>query len=490
MSMVIQGDVEEGLQMAHQDLALVAHLLRRAGFGATREELERYVAQGYEATVEELLHPEHAAAFEDDLIRRYHVDENSLMLVESCQAYWVYRMINSVRPLEEKLALFWHGIFATGYTKLNQPKAILRQVDMFRRCGLGSFRELLVGVSKDPAMIFWLDNRDNHKDAVNENYGRELLELFSMGVGHYTEDDVRQCSHAFTGWTMRNAALHTARVSRDSVWPYGRLDWQFEYRADDHDAGEKTFLGQTGAFDGEDMIDIICQQPATARFVARHLYTFFVADEVQVPSWVEVPPRDPEAIEVLAEAFVQHRYVLRDVLRVLFNADFFKQAMFARVKSPAELVVGAVRQAGGHRFPQVSDIHLGLQAGFMGQQLLDPPSVEGWHTGSEWINTASLMARINFAAEQFADAEQPGVKSIIDRIIAQGATASAERLVEACLDLMGPLTVTERTRQELVAHAAEHLQMGQADADTEPDPSAAIRELLQLIVATREYQLV
>jgi hypothetical protein len=209
--------------MAQHDIALTAHLLRRAGFGAPRKELERYAANGYEATVEELLHPENGpSALEDeDLIRRYHVDENSLMLLESCQTYWLYRMINTRRPLEEKIALFWHGVFATGYTKLNHPKAILRQVDMFRRYGLGSFRTLLVKLSRDPAMLFWLDNKDNHRDAVNENYGRELLELFSMGVGNYTERDVRQCSHAFTGWTIHNASLHTGgwRETR-----YGPMD--------------------------------------------------------------------------------------------------------------------------------------------------------------------------------------------------------------------------------------------------------------------------
>ena len=140
--------------MAQQDIALMAHLLRRAGFGATREELERYVAKGYEATVEELLHPEEAppALEDEDLVRRYHVDENSLMLIESCQTYWLYRMINTRRPLEEKLALFWHGVFATGYTKLNQPKAILRQIEMFRRRGLGNFRTLL-GLSLSTATI-------------------------------------------------------------------------------------------------------------------------------------------------------------------------------------------------------------------------------------------------------------------------------------------------------------------------------------------------
>ena len=160
-------------------------------------------------------------------------------------------------------------------------------------------------------MLFWLDNKDNHKDAVNENYGREILELFSMGVGNYTEVDVRQCSRAFTGWTIRNATLHTARVARDSVWPYGRLDWQFVYRADDHDDGTKSFLGHTGAFDGDEIIDIICRQPATARFIARHLYNFFVADEPQVPAWPTVPPRDPEAITTLMDALSKSSYDIR-----------------------------------------------------------------------------------------------------------------------------------------------------------------------------------
>ena len=187
--------------MADKDIPLMAHLMRRAGFGATRDELERYVAQGYQATVEQLLYPENAppALENEDIVRRYHVGQNHLLQVEACQSYWLYRMINTRRPLEEKLALFWHGIFATGYTKLNQPKAILNQVEMFRQSGLGSFRTLLVKLSRDPAMIFWLDNKDNHDNAYNENYGRELLELFSMGVGNYTEQDVYEASRAFTG---------------------------------------------------------------------------------------------------------------------------------------------------------------------------------------------------------------------------------------------------------------------------------------------------
>jgi uncharacterized protein (DUF1800 family) len=275
-------------------------------------------------------------------------------------------------------------------------------------------------------------------------------------------------------------------VARDSVWPYGRLDWQFLYRQDDHDDDPKTFLGHTGAFDGEEIIDILCRQPATARFIARHLYNFFVADEPQVPAWPTVPPRDPEAIATLTDIFAQSSYNIRAVLRGLFNADFFKRATFAKMKSPTDMVVSTVRLTGGHRFPAVEDIELALETGYMGQQLLDPPSVEGWHTGSEWINTATLMARVNFAARQFADVDKPGVRAIIERLRAQGPRLSPAQLVDACLDLMGPLTVAERTRQELMAHAAVE---GDLHFGADAAAAARIRDMLQLIVSMREYQL-
>ena len=470
--------------MATQNIALMAHLMRRAGFGATRDELEALVARGYEATVEQLLHPEtslNSTLEDEDLVRRYHVDQNSLLILDSAQAYWIYRMVNTSRPLEEKIALFWHGLFATGYTKLNQPRVILSQIDMFRRRGLDSFRDLLVEISKDPAMIFWLDNKDNHKDAVNENYGREILELFTMGVGNYTEDDVRQSSRAFTGWNIRNSDFHAVRTNQDSVWPYGRIDWQYEYRPEDHDNGEKQFLGQVGDHNGEDVIDIICQHPATARFIARHLYNFFVADEPQVPAWDTVPPRDPHAIETLAQAFVESDYNIRATLRVLFNSAFFKASTFAKVKSPVEMVAGTARAAGGFEFPDVVDIQLALQPAQMGQQVLDPPSVEGWHTGVEWVNTASLVKRVNFAVGQFSDTTKPGVNSMIDRIASSNGNLSPDDLVESCLDILGPMSVSEKSRNELVQQAAD----GNGGQTTEN----RIRAMLQMIVSTREYQM-
>ena len=211
------------------DLALFAHLMRRAGFSATRDELESCVEQGYEATVDELLTPGDPGNMPDDIIRRYHVDQNELRQLDGAGAYWIYRMITTKNPLEEKIALFWHGLFATGYAKLNQARTLLNQIDMFRSSGLGSFRDLLVDLSKDPAMIIWLDNNENHNGAINENYGRELLELFSMGIGNYSEDDIKDCARAFTGWTLRNQEYMAMRASKDSIWPYGRIAWHYQY---------------------------------------------------------------------------------------------------------------------------------------------------------------------------------------------------------------------------------------------------------------------
>ena len=329
--------------MADQDIALMAHLMRRAGFGATREELEARSAKGYEATVEELLHTEEHGPLDRLEMMRYHPwTWRPGTLPGMGAAEWLHDMINTQRPLEEKIALFWHQVFATGVSKVDHYDDVMDMIVKFREKGMGDYRELLLEMAKDPAMIYWLDNCENHSTAVNENWGRELLELFSMGVGNYTEVDVRECSRAFTGWSI------LPKLPRG---PIGRHDWFFEYREEDHDDGEKTFLGETGNFNGEDIIRIICEQPATALFIARHLYNFFVADEAQVPAWAVTPPVDPEAVDLLADTLVESGYDIRSTLRVLFNSDFFKNARFARLKSPAEVVVGTLRLVGGAEFP-------------------------------------------------------------------------------------------------------------------------------------------
>ena len=469
--------------MSNQDIELMAHLMRRAGFSATRDELEEYVAKGYDAVVEELLHPGDPQNLPDDLIRRHHVNQHEVYL-PGARAYWMYRMVTTKCPLEEKIALFFHSLFATGYSKLNQARSLLNQIDMFRRCGLDSFRDLLVEVSKDPAMIVWLDNIDNHQGTINENYGRELLELFSMGIGNYTEDDVKECAKAFTGWTLGNAEYMAVRAHKDSIWPYSRIAWHFDYRDYDHDDGEKTFLGETGRFNGQDIIDIIVKQEATARFICTRLFQFFAADEVD--------DEGEAVIQSMMTSYFDSGYEIRSVLRTLFTSDYFKTdgARFARMKAPVEVVAGAVRQAGSYRTPTLGVDQLAAQAGFMGQDLLQPPSVEGWHEGTEWIESGSLVERVNFAAQEISDVSKPGVHAIIERLANDNdGILSPEELVDRCLDLLGPTPASENTRSSLIEYAQAHGSVDLRGHQPGDEAEQRVGEVLRLVASSREFQL-
>ncbi|MAF39543.1 MAG: hypothetical protein CL696_11820 [Chloroflexi bacterium] len=461
-----------------EDIALISHLMRRAGFGASRQELEERAAKGYEATVEELLHPEEQPAIDDDMLYRYLPGYEGALGPPINQAEWVYRMVNTQRPLEEKLALFWHQLFATGNSKVDNPPEITQQIAMFRRQALGSFRDLLVELAKNPAMIWWLDNNGNHNGAINENWGRELLELFSMGVGNYSEDDIKDASRAFTGWTIE------PKIPRN---PLGRFYWNFEYRPEDHDDGEKNFLGHSGRFNGEDIIDIVVKQPATAKFLARHLYNFFVADEPQVPSWNINPPNDPDAIDQLVAAYDESDGSLQAMMRLLFNSDFFKNARFARVKSPAELVVSTVRLAGSYQGPRPGFNMLAMECNWQGQELLNPPSVESWHTGGEWIDGGALVRRVNFAAGLLGDTSLPGVKTIIAKLRESGVSAP-EEFVDACLDIVGPLEFSESTRSELLDQANEDGGLNWDSEESSEKSERNIGVMLALIAASRDFQ--
>ena len=464
--------------MANKEgLAQMAHLMRRAGFGATREELDRYVAMGYEATVEELIDPpQDMPAGNMALLLRYM--PGCLLpggVPQPGQYNWMFNMITTKRPLEEKVALFWHQVFATGNSKIDNCDQMLEQLVMFRKFGMGNYREMLVELSKNPAMLYWLDNNENHRDAVNENWGRELLELFSMGVSNYTEVDVREASRAFTGWTI------AAKLPRQ---PFGRFPWAFEYLAEDHDDGEKTFLGHTGDLNGEDIIDIIAKEPATARFICRHLYNFFVADEVQVPAWTIQDARDEDALEMMINAFEESGYEIKAVLRPMFNSDFFKNARYSKIKSPAEVVASTLKMVGSYQTPEPTIPDIGPESTYMGQSLLDPPSVEGWYTGQEWINSGSLLARINFVADRVANTSLPGISAIIGHIKSDGVN-SPEELVEASLEHMGFLEVGDETMSQLLDHAKAEGNMNWND---EAAAGTRVGEMLALVGATTEYQ--
>ena len=405
---------------------LVSHLMRRAGFGATSDELDALERLPYDQIVDELLDPPdtswmgdhlvsrlrsslHYSAllcermkmdsrfrgnderrltaslfysmnFKDrTLVRRFHHEQSGMIPGFAPGEYWLYRMVTTKAPLIEKVTLFWHNIFATGYPKVVHGKVLSSQIAMLRRLGLGQLDDLLIELSKDPAMIVWLDNQDNHNGAINENYGRELLELFSMGVGNYSEDDIREAARAFTGWTIGNTEYMVLRSSRDSDWPYGRIAWHFEFNEQSHDSGKKTFLGETGNFNGEDIVEIICRQEAAARFISRCMYHFFVADEPPVPQWPYVRPRDPEAIQQLVDSYFSSGHSIKEMLRTLFKSDFFKseEVRYGRVKSPAELITGVLRLSDQLDRPRREMVVHGMKMQYMGQWLHNPPSVEG-----------------------------------------------------------------------------------------------------------------
>ena len=470
------------------DIGLIAHLMRRAGFGANREQIGMHANAGYQNTVEALLNPGEEDRMDDHLIRRFHPELSGMMGPNAPGQNWLYRMATTSAPLREKMALFWHGIFATGYAKVIHGKALSDQTRMFRTFGMGSFKDLLIQLSKDPAMIIWLDNQDNHNGAINENFGRELLELFTMGVGNYTEQDIKECARAFTGWTIANREYMELRSQRDSDWPYGRIAWHFKYHPEDHDDGEKEFLGQRGRFNGEDIIHIICQQEATARFISRHLYSFFVSDEPPIPEWRYTPPTNPEAIDELTRVYFDSNYDISAMLRALFNSSYFQSqdSWYSKVKSPVELVAGVLRLTGEFNRPRREIIDRYFQASYMGQFLNNPPSVEGWHQGTDWLDTGTLVERVNFASQQIGDSTKPGIQAMIERIASTpNNVASPEDLISVCLEEMGVISVEEDTMKVLIVFASQgHNQ----PINASNDGSQRISATLQMVASTKEFQ--
>ena len=429
-----------------------AHLVERAGFGATPAEIERLAAMTPEAVVDALVElaavdGTAAPAFEPSPIwdpgmdpfpksraeavriaretgtsmgvavlpegesRRLQPVVNTFFYglranaveTQRLATWWGGRMLTTPRPLEERLTLFWHGHFATGAGKVRDARMMHRQNEMLRANAAGNFRDLLVGILTDPAMLVYLDNGENRKDHPNENFGRELLELFTMGVGNYTERDIREASRAFTGWT------------NDGV--------EFRFDAENHDFGEKTFLGRTGAFDGEDIIDIILEAPVTAEFIAGKLYRFLVREEL-----------DPATRRALGDTFRESGYELRPLLRRIFlSRDFYSPASVAtQIKSPVQLVVSTYRKLGLTRLPTIPDFNR-LTAG-LGQTLFNPPNVAGWAGGRTWITPALLLERGNlFRGVLFPDRDGfwapdrnvPGIYARVGRRIEQGMNITA-----------------------------------------------------------------
>jgi hypothetical protein len=322
--------------------------------------------------------------------------------------WWANRMLATPRPLEEKLTLFWHGHFATGENKVRDYRMMLRQNEMLRARASGKFRDLLVGILKDPAMLVYLDNGENIKTHPNENFGRELLELFTMGVGHYSERDVREAARAFTGWT--NDVL------------------VFKFDKSQHDFGQKTFLGRTGPFDGEDIIDTILAQPVTAEFVAAKVYRFFVREEIDASLKAE-----------LGRTYRDSGYQMKPLLkRIFLSKDFYSPSSFAtQIKSPVHLVVSTYKKMALREVPTIPDF--GRMTASLGQSLFDPPNVAGWAGGRTWITPSTLLNRGNL----FRGVVFPDVKGFRapDRSMSGTDARVGQRFVQG-------MSMTDATRED------------------------------------------
>lgn len=287
--------------------------------------------------------------------------------------WWANRMLTSPRPLEEKMALFWHGHFATNEDKVRDYRKMLKQLELFQREGLGDFRTLLIGVAQDPAMLAFLDAAVNVKGSPNENFAREIMELFTMGVGNYSEQDIREAARAFTGWNFNGL--------------------EFRVNTEQHDGGEKMVLGRSGHFDGVDVIDIILEQQATEDFMAAKIYRFFVRDDL-----------DPALQRELGRRLKAGNYAMRPFLESVFlSKDFYaRESVATRIKSPVELLVSTYRKLGLDSVPGAPDFNLVTEA--LGQRLMHPPTVAGWAYGRSWITPGLLLERGNFALDvMFAD---------------------------------------------------------------------------------------
>jgi hypothetical protein len=348
------------------DLRRVGHLYRRASFGATHAELEAGVKAGPDAVLDRLFRGGPGlAAFDADMAPLAETIARANSGTQ-LRAWWLTRMLYSPHPLEEKLTLFWHNHFATSNAKVQSARFMLGQYQLMRRHALGSFAGLLQEMSRDPAMMVWLDTRDSKKGNPNENYARELMELFSLGLGQYTEKDIREAARAFTGWEIRGgkAVLNPRR----------------------HDDGDKTVLGQTGNFGGKDVVRICLEHKAAAPFLVGKLYRFLVSESV---------PATPGLLAPLAAQFRASGYDFGALVRAVLSSNLFfaPEVYRTRIKSPVDFALGIVRALEG----RVGTTALGVALEGLGQNVFSPPSVKGWDGGPAWLNGQTLLFRQNLA---------------------------------------------------------------------------------------------
>ena len=479
----------------------IEHLLRRAGFGASPTELEFYGQLSITQAIDALVDYERTADDVDDKIFKpgyVGITARGPFMpwanITDARQRWLFRMVHSARPLQEKMTLFWHNHFATGYTKVvgtllgategtqamaakasENPARVRGQIEMLRENALGNFRDILLNIAKDTAMLVWLDGRTNTRAKPQENFAREIMELFTMGVGHYTEADVYAGARVFTGWNLTRIGLAADPGAH----------YEFFYNAAQHDTAAKTFSfpiyanGSTtiaarsaanGMQDGIDFIDALAGNPNTARYLAAKLYRFFVS---------EFRDPDPSFVDRVAAAYLQNQYDMRAVLReVLLSPQFWDPgSIFARYAWPVEFVVRALKDIGWVGF-SVNDALTPLAS--MGQILYDPPDVSGWDAGRGWFSTGAMLARMNFAS-----ALAGNQKFNLARAVKPSAE-SPDGLLTYFLDALQ----TTRLSGSVLTDLGTYLRATGAWTGSDAQLQAKSAGLVHLIAGLPEYQFV
>jgi uncharacterized protein (DUF1800 family) len=447
-------------EKAPWDVRRAGHLYRRAAFGATAAQLEQAVKDGPEKSIADLFRGGPGQAEYDEVSRQMErtiADSNN---GSQLRAWWLHRMLYSPHPLQEKLTLFWHNHFATSNAKVQNARFMLGQYELMRKHALGNFAELLREMSKDPAMFVWLDGRDSKKGNPNENYGRELMELFSLGIGNYTEKDVREAARSFTGWEIRD-------------------DKAF-FNAAQHDDGMKTVLGQTGNWQGDDVVRICLEQKSAPGFLTRKLYRFLVSEDAAPPA---------ELIDPLAEQFRDSGYDFGALVRTVLSSNLFfsDQAYRKRIKPPVDFALGIVRGLQG----RVGTSNLVTVLEQLGQNVFNPPSVKGWDGGPTWLNGQTLLFRQNLALA-LTSTEDPrfGARTDPAALVRKHGKKSDDEILEFLLTLFLQNDVPPESRDRLRDYQQKAQKQRIPVYWTEDEAADhRVRALCHLVLTLPEYQL-
>ncbi|MDB5311232.1 MAG: hypothetical protein JWO38_5434 [Gemmataceae bacterium] len=444
------------------DVRKVGHLYRRTGFGATRAELEAGVADGYEKVLGRVLAGEPESA-DFGRTSEYMSSERSMppgAPQQRLSAWWLDRMLKTAHPLREKITLFWHNHFATSNAKVQNARFMLGQYRLMYRHALGSFREMLVEMGTDPAMLVWLDTTQSVRGKPNENYARELMELFSLGIGNYSEKDIREAARAFTGYEIDKGkgAFNTRK----------------------HDPSEKTVLGKTGTFKGEDVARICLDQPACPRFIVRKLYRFLIGESEQ-PA--------PELIEPLADLYRESEFDTGKLVAVMLRSNlFFSPAAYrAKIKSPVDFAVGIVRGLEG----TAGTLPLAGVLEGLGQVVFAPPSVKGWDGGPAWLNAQTLLSRNNLAlALTSTEDGRFGTRCDPAALLARHGKKTDEEVVDFLLGLFLQGDVPADSRAKLLDYLAR-TKTTKYPVYWAPDDvtNHRLRAVAHLVLTLPEFQL-